>query len=315
MKNIFLVTLISLGLISCSNEELGLNDHSAEISANAQYSLKKGNPNSNSSYTDYNVHVGVSADGTLWTYNITRSKPNAKNLSHFIIDLGNCGDESASFANIIYATVNGAPANLVPTEGSGTGCDPQATTTNFVKVNTEAATSWVIVIKFDRGYASAEADSWIKAGTSCNSAKSTAPGCPIEDYCSFSQGFFFANGALQNGASASWVNGLTIGGVTYTQAQGMTIWSVDRGPGGNQVLNAFFQLGAVRLSGVDSEVQTQADIIDAYFTAVGNVFDHLVTVNGKTYFNLPTNGGGYTVAQVIAAGSAIATFVDENHCD
>lgn len=315
MKNIFLVTLISVGLISCSNEELGLNGPSADLTANAQYSLKKGNPNSTSSYSDYNVNVGVSADGTLWTYTITRSKPNSKNLSHFIIDLGNCGDESASFANIIYATVNGEPANLVPTEGSGTGCDPQATTTNFVKVNTGAASSWVIVIKFERGYDSAEADTWIKAGTSCNSAKSTAPGCPKEEYCSFSQGYFFANGALNNGSSTSWTNGLTVGGVNYSQAQSMTIWSIDRGFGGNQVLNGFFQLGAVRLSGVESQVQSQVDIIEAYFTAVGNVFDYLVTVNNKTYFNLPANAGGYTAAQVAAAGGAIGTFVDDNHCD
>jgi hypothetical protein len=313
MRKIFLLTLISVGLISCSNEDLGLNDASSDASNN-KYDITKGSPNSGSAYSDYNVNVGVSADGSLWTYTITRSKANAKNLSHFIIDLGNCGEDSASFANIIYATVNGDPANLVPTEGSGTGCNPQASTTNFVKVNVGAASSWVLVIQFDRGYEIAVADSWIKAGTSCNTAKTTAPGCPREAYCSFSQGFFFANGAENNGASAYWTSGLTIGGVNYSQSQGNDIWNIDRGRGGNQTLNAFFQLGAVRLSGVEAAVQTQADIIDAYFAAVGDVFNYQIFATGYSYFNLPASAGGYTSAQVVAAGSAIGTYVDANHC-
>lgn len=294
------LTILALGLYSCSNEDV------ATDAANANALKSKGN--SGSSLGDYNVNVQSSADGTLWTYTITKANNKAKNLSHFIVDLGNCGEESASFANIIYATVNGAPANLSPTEGAGTGCDPQATTTNFVKVNFESASSWVLVIKFDRGYFEyTTAASWLKAGTSCNQGVTTAPGCPREEYCSFSQGFFFANGSSNNGASASWVDGLTIGGVTYTQAQGNQIWNIDRGPGGNVMLNAFFQLGAVRLSGVEAAVQSHADVIEAYFAAKGNVFNHLNA--GGTAFNLNYD------AAVFAAGSAIGSYIDANHCN
>ncbi len=297
------LTILALGLYSCSSEDVATD----AINGN-ELAKGKGNSNSGSNLGDYNVDVQVNADGSLWTYTITRANNKAKNLSHFIIDLGNCGDESASFVNIIYATVNGAPANLSPSEGAGTGCDPQAITTNFVKVNFEAASSWVLVIKFDRGYYEyTNAATWLKAGTSCNQGVSIAPGCPREEYCSFSQGFFFANGSFNNGASASWVDGLTIGGVTYTQAEGNQIWNIDRGPGGNVMLNAFFQLGAVRLSGVEAAVQSHADVIEAYFAAKGNVFNHLNA--GGTAFTLNYD------AAVFAAGSAIGSYIDANHCN
>lgn len=312
-KVILLVAIVVFSTFGCSDELVTVNPDASMSSASSAKS-----PASTSQWGDYNISVTVSPDGTVWTYTITRVKANAKDLSHFIIDLNNCGDQSATFGDIIWATVNGSPANLTPTEGSGTTCDPQSITTNFVKFDDlQAATSWVLVLKFDKGYSIDETTiAWIKAGTSCNQGTISGPGCPNEAYCSFSQGFFFANGAVNNGASQFWVNGLTIGGVTYTQAQGNNAWFIDRGPGGDQTMNGFFQLGAVRLSGVESEVAADAAIIEAYFTGI-NIFTTLVTTTGKhpyTYFNLPATSNGITKSQVIAAGGRIGTFIDANHC-
>lgn len=308
MKKILFLFLAVAATWSCSES----NDADQSLTA-------KGSANSTSNWGDYNIVTTVSADGTQWTYTITRTNSKAKNLSHFIIDLNNCGEESATFANIVWATVNGSPAVLSQTEGSGTGCNPQGTTDNFVKFdNIQGATSWVLVLKFDRGYESfTSASGWIKAGTSCSQGVITAPGCPIEDYCSFSQGFFFANGAVNNGADAFWTNGLTIGGVTYTQAQGNMAWTIDRGRGGDQTMNGFFQLGAVRLSGVESEVAADAAIIEAYFSGI-NIFSTLVTTTGNnsySYFNLPATSNMITKAQVIAAGGRIGSYIDANHCE
>ncbi|MDI6049038.1 hypothetical protein QLS31_04270 [Flavobacterium sp. XS2P24] len=175
MKKFYLFLLLSIITFSCSNEPVALETQST---ANSNRSAK-----SISNSGDYNVAVAVSLDGTEWTYTITRAVSKAKTLSHFIIDLNNCGQESATFANIISATVNGSPANLSPTEGSGTGCNPQAITTNFVKFDVEEATSWVIILKYSRGYEIfTTATSWLKAGTSCEQAVISAPGCPREDY-------------------------------------------------------------------------------------------------------------------------------------
>ena len=274
----------------------------------------KGGGNSGSTLGDYLIIPTVSADGTVWTYTITRTKPSAKNLSHLIINLQNCGDQSATFANIVSATVNGAPADMRPTEGSGTGCDPQASTTNFVKINFSAATSWVVVITYERGYSQVSSNVWVKAGTSCNQGTILAPGCPLEDYCSFSQGFFFANGTTQNGATDFWVNGLTIGGVTYTQLQGNTFWGIDKGKGGDQTMNGFFQLGAARLSGAEGEVSAEATVIDAYFSGL-DVASKITNAGTYLYFNLPAVSNGVTKAAVTAAGSAIGAFIEANHCD
>jgi hypothetical protein len=305
------VAMLAIVFFACQKDV-----KSPELTSNAA----KGSTKSTSKFGDYSISLGVSSDGKTWTYTITRAIPNAKNLSHFILDLNNCGDQSATFANIVSATVNGSPADMRPTEGSGTGCDPQAITTNFVKFNVSDAPQWVIVITFERGYEIFnDGKVWLKAGTSCNMGTFKAPGCPLTDYCSFSQGYFFANGAMQNGAGAFWANGLTIGGKTYTQAQGMNFWDIDKGRGGDQTMNGFFQLGAVRLSGVETGVAEYAALIDAYFNGL-DLTTKIVTMpqgNGHSsyqYFNLPAENNGVTKAQVHAAGSAISAFIGANHC-
>lgn len=316
MRKIISILFVALLASSCNNEQV-TTDSQAITTNNPALTAKAAASTSN--WGDYNITVSVSTDGSVWTYNITRAKANAKNLSHFIIDLKNCGDNSATFGDILWATINGNPADLSPTEGSGTTCNPQATTDNFVKFANvpSSTTGWILVLKFDRGYETfATGTAWLKAGTSCNQGLVPAPGCPKEERCSFSQGYFFANGADNNGASVLWANGLTIGGITYTQNQGNTAWLIDRGRGGDQTMNGFFQLGAVRLSGAESEVAADAAIIDAYFTGI-NIFSTVVTVSAPTYqyFNLPASSGGYTKAQVIAAGSKIGEFIDANHCN
>lgn len=276
--------------------------------------------------TDYNIAVSTSSDGKVWTYNITRANPKAKNLSHFIINLDNCGAESAVFGNLNSATVNGLPADLSPTEGSGTGCNP--TTTNFVKFDNLPAstTGWTLVFTLERGYTKVAGKAWNKAGTSCWEVTAEVPGCPIPEkaYCSFSQGYFFGNGSVNNGALNFWTSpGLNIGGVSYTYANGQLLWDLDKGTGSDQTINAFFQLAAVTLSGVDSEVAADAAIINAYFQGM-DVTTKITTVvsgpaNNLKYtkvFNLPATDitGLITKAQVQAAGSRISEYIQANHC-
>jgi hypothetical protein len=308
MKKIILSLFVAAATLSCSNE-------SVNVSADASSSKPAA---SVSNVGDYAIALSVSTDGTVWTYTITRAKASAKNLSHFIIDLNNCGDKSASFGDIVWATVNGSPADLTPTEGSGTNCNPQGITSNFVKFdNIQPAASWVLVMKLDKAFdVAASTACWFKAGNSCNQSVVPGPGCPIEEYCTYAQGFFFANGAVNNSATAFWTNGLTIGGVNYTQAQGNMCWFIDRGRGGSQIMNSFFQLSAVRLSGAESACAADAAIVDAYFTGI-NVCEAVVTTTGHnpySYFNLPLESNGVTKAQVIAAGGRIGSFIDANHC-
>ncbi len=312
MKKI-LLSFLALAIISCTNET---TSSTSDVSTSNSITAKaaggsKASLSSTSNFSDYNIAVNVSTDGSQWTYTITKAKSNAKTLSHFIISLDNCGENSATFSDVISASVNGVPTDISTTEGSGTGCNPQETTTNFIKFPSfSAADSWTIVIQFDRGYEIFnDSAAWIKAGSTCNQGTVPAPGCPKEVRCTYSQGYFFANGATNNGASDLWTNGLTIGGITYTQAAGMNLWDLNNGKGKDMALSAFFQLGAVRLSGAESEVASSATIIDSYFNGI-NVTEAFIS--GK--FVLPAEAGGYTKDQVKAAGSAIGTFIDANHC-
>lgn len=312
MKKIIL-SFLALAIISCTNETTSTT---SDVSTSNSITAKaaggsKASVSSTSNFTDYNISVSVSADGSQWTYTVTKAKTNAKTLSHFIISLDNCGENSATFSDVISTSINGIPTDISTTEGSGTGCNPQETTTNFIKFPSfSAADSWTIVIQFDRGYETFETSAaWIKAGSTCNQGTVPAPGCPKEDRCTYSQGYFFANGATNNGASDLWTNGLTIGGVSYTQTAGMNLWNLNNGPGKDTTLNAFFQLGAVRLSNAEAEVANYAAIIDAYFNGINvtNAF-----INGS--FVLPAEAGGYTKKQVKDAGSAIGSYIDAHHC-
>lgn len=311
MKKITLLFILAFGAFSCTNETTNsetttLNSSTSKVTTNSKASAA-----STSNFTDYNIAVSVSPDGSQWTYTVTKAKTNAKTLSHFIISLDNCGENSATFSDVISTSINGVPTDISTTEGSGTGCNPQETTTNFIKFPSfSAADSWTIVIQFDRGYETfATSAAWIKAGSSCNQGTVPAPGCPKEDRCSYSQGYFFANGANNNGASDLWANGLIIGGISYSQTAGMDIWDFNNGKGKDTTLNAFFQLGAVRLSGAESEVASYAAIIDAYFNGI-NVTNSYI--NGS--YVLPAEAGGYTKDQVKTAGSAIGSYIDTHHC-
>lgn len=311
MKKILLF-IFAFGLFSCTNETTTTSEVSTSSNITSKSTVgTKGSVASTSNFSDYGISVSVSPDGSLWTYTITKSKVNAKTLSHFIISLDNCGENSATFSDVISTTINGVSTDISTIEGSGTGCNPQETTTNFIKFPSfSAADSWTIVIQFDRGYETfATSAAWIKAGSTCNQGTVPAPGCPKENRCSFSQGYFFSNGASNNGASALWIDGVIIGGVSYTQTAGMNIWDFNNGQGKDTTLNAFFQLGAVRLSGAESEVASYAAIIDAYFNGI-NVTNSFI--NGRFVF--PDTAGGYTKDQVKSAGSAIGAFIDANHC-
>lgn len=308
MKKIVLIVFLTFCTLSCSEDSVQLNEATSAKSGASQ-----------SQWSDYIIELSVTENGTLWTYTISKNVSNAKDLSHFILALNNCGLESAVYENILWATVNGESTTLSQSEGSGTNCNPQAVTTNFIKFdNLPSSNVWVLEFKFDIGFQiEPSGTGWIKAGNSCNQGVVPAPGCPIEDICSFSQGYFFANGSTNNGSSVYWVDGLNIGGITYTQSQGNIIWNIDRGPGGDQTMNGFFQLGAVRLSGAESQVEAHATIIDTYFNGL-DVFDTLTIFgnnNSFSYFSLPDVSNGINKQDVIEAAGAIGDFIDANHCE
>ena len=53
------------------------------------------------------LDVSQSGGGATWRYTITSTTKDAKDLGNFIINFGNCGDQSPTIASIVSATVNG----------------------------------------------------------------------------------------------------------------------------------------------------------------------------------------------------------------
>ncbi|HCW08709.1 MAG TPA: hypothetical protein DGG95_15225 [Cytophagales bacterium] len=310
MKVIFTIAVVFFWA-ACTDQTQNLNSPGTNAGA-------KGSTKSTSNFGDYNVGLSVSTDGTLYTYTITKNS-GAKDLSHFIINLQNCGDQSATFNDILWATLNGQSVNWVDTEGQGTGCDPQSITSNFVKFENLGSTStYVIVVKFDRGYSQTTTTGWLKAGTSCNSGAVPGPGCPIvEKYCSMSQGYYFSNGSKNNGSDSVWTaaGGVTVGLFNYTHAEGMAIWTTNTGKGNNAVIRAFFQYAAIILSGTDySSDPALAAAMATIQTYYSNPSLPKVTstncVSTKTFttpFNDPTGA-------VQNAGGVIGDWVDKHEC-
>jgi hypothetical protein len=127
----------------------------------------------------YAVDVQVSPvpAGTAWKYTITKTTSTAKDLGHFIINFGNCGDQSPTIANVVSATVNGVGwmDQLQSTEGK-TGCNIDSI--NFVKFdNLPAADTYVIEFTLNDTYPLMDSTGWLKHGTTCERIPMLAPGC------------------------------------------------------------------------------------------------------------------------------------------
>lgn len=127
----------------------------------------------------YAVDVQVSQvpEGTAWKYTISKLSSDTKDLGHFIINFGNCGDQSPTIANVISAKVNGADwtSQLESTEGN-TGCNIDSV--NFVKFdNLPSADTYVIEFTLNDVYPLMDSTGWLKHGTTCERIAMLAPGC------------------------------------------------------------------------------------------------------------------------------------------
>jgi hypothetical protein len=125
----------------------------------------------------YDIHLNMSEgpDGSVWRYTIT--KQHAKDPGHFIINFGNCGDESPTIENILSAKVNGIDwSGKISNSEGRTGCT--ITSTNFVKFDDlMSADQYEIEFTLDTVYSPVSTTGWIKAGRSCNPQTLIGPGC------------------------------------------------------------------------------------------------------------------------------------------
>lgn len=289
-RSLFWSLIMILIWTSCSDNVLDGSQTSGDAAG------KSNNPKSQSSASDYNVSLNT--DGETFTYTITKN-PGAKNLSHFIVNLDNCGDQSPHLANVLSASVDAdgilTSIFLDDTEGKGTGCLPISS--NFVKFdNLPSASVLKLSFTLDSKYATASSTGWLKAGTSCNPTPIEAPGCPALD-CLYGLGHWFANG------SDPWANDVQVGGFTYTKAEGQALWY--GGNDSNVALRAFFRYVSLSLNGALGDApQSAVNEVATYFTN---------NPNKLTQANIIA--GHFSNSGLNSALSTINTWIEANECD
>src|SRR5215813_9338009 len=162
-----ILLLLAAGAIVAKRESAIADTTAARQSQNSQ------NPGS------YNVGFQLSQAGnnTTWRYTITKTTARTKDLGHFIVNFGACGDQSPTIADILSATVNGVDwmGQIKASEGN-TGCDVDSA--NFVKFdNLPSADTYVIEFTLDDIYPPMDTTAWLKSGTSCIKKALPGPGC------------------------------------------------------------------------------------------------------------------------------------------
>jgi hypothetical protein len=164
---IYLIVFASALTDSCKDESLVGGD---SVAGDAKVNSK-----TTSGYI-IDLSISESTDGSVWKYTLT--KDGAKDPGHFIINFGNCGDESPTIANIVSASVNGMDWSdkISNSEGKGTGCN--VTSTNFVKFDDLlSADRYEIEFTLDTIYSPVSTTGWVKAGRTCLPQEITGPGC------------------------------------------------------------------------------------------------------------------------------------------
>ncbi|MBI4121791.1 MAG: hypothetical protein HY461_00510 [Parcubacteria group bacterium] len=117
--------------------------------------------------------------------------------------------------------------------------------------------------------------------------------------CSFSQGYWFAK------PNVIWPSSITIGGWTYSQAEGKSIWKSSNKGGITDAKKAFLQLAALQLSAIEqneslpSELASAVDTINAFLTGKPKLTGNNITIED---------------AAVSSAAATIANWIADNHC-
>jgi hypothetical protein len=272
-----------------------------------------------SNCTGYNVSLVRTNDAFTTTFTWTIINPNPGNgsgttiqsLSHWTFIPG-CPTKDGleqNWDDILSAEFN-----------TGSGWDTITPTPELVRDPSQSCTS-ANVFKFDQGTTGSaptmyrlvlsgnySIDSnmvaYFKSGSRTGCCTKTVPGigCKIVEVCSLSQGFYFAK------PGPTWPSNVTIGGFTYTEAEGRAIWNCSNAGGIRDSKKAFTQVAALKLSNAypTGNAQIDADVvsIEAYLSGLNQ---KLVAC---TF--LPTG----TTAGALAAQAAgrIGDWINNNHC-
>jgi hypothetical protein len=261
----------------------------------------------------YNIQLLVrqqQTDGTwLWIWGIQNlSSPSVADLARFSFQVPSCVKIlKTAYA---YQGVNGGLqtpfTTSVAVDAAYSRCSPSDVTGGKAVLSypvvTNGTNTTYLVLVVDKEYAlDVNGTAYFKNSGGCGTT--CFPG--IKDdcnavSCSFSQGRYFAS-------PHAWpVPTVTVGGKTYTEAEGRALWDL-KGPvaSTSDARKAFFQVAAIKLSAttISSNASVWAD--------VKIVEDWLATQPKLTAMSLSQIPKNKAVGE---AGGRIGNWIDANHC-
>ena len=252
---------------------------------------------------------------TTFTWCITNPSPGngsggtIQNLSHWDFIPGCAGDLGLeqNWSDIVsasYSTDGTTWNTITPTPILTPDPSQSCSNANVFKFNygTSGNTATCYRLVLQGNYAQDNNNVAVfKSGANTGCCVRTVPGigCKQDEFCSFSQGLFFAS-------PHQWpVATVTVGGYVYTEAEGREIWNCSNAGGMKDSKKGFAQVAALKLSGLypptTGDAQTDADVvtIETWLAGLGKL----------SCANLPTGN-----AAVAAAAGRIGTWITENHC-
>jgi hypothetical protein len=252
-----------------------------------------------------------------WVWSVTNTNPGngsngtVQDLSHWDITLGQC----ATMADVVSAAYSADGTTwtpFIPTYEE----DPSILNTCSIitgpvlKFNfgtSGAAKSYYKLVISRNLNVDMAGGAFYKSGnnTGCGGLCFPGLGCPVveDEGCSFSQGYWFAKPDLV------WPGNVTIGGYSYTQAEGVAIWNSSNAGGIGTAKKVFLQVAAIKLSGssvsISATVWAQVQIAENWLATLPK----LTPANVKSF----NNAAGAAAAKT--AADAISSWITENHCE
>ena len=266
---------------------------------------------------------------TIFVWTITNPNPGngtngtIQNLSHWDFTPGQCltdnwqaVKEAAYNLGSGWQTISPLPTLQVDPAMAVYGCETGNVFKFAYGTTGDVPSQYKLVLEGKWG--TGDLDAYFKSGNKTKCCHSTftnmGVGCKEEDACSYSQGYWFSTNAQHPNGVHPWPDPgtVTIGGQSYTNAEGLAIWNASTQGGLTDAQAAFTQLAAIRLSKVDEAsipaLSAAAAIIDNWLSHYGD--PKLTTSNLRN--QRADEKAAYGDAK--AAAGVISDWINANHC-
>jgi len=315
LRNLSLVCLITLSFFSCKKE------------INNKESLTANKPVPGYNCANYNVSLAVAHENgnTIFTWTVTNPNPGngsgttLQDLSHWDFVPSTCLDQN--WQDVISASYNTGSGWVAITPLPDIEPDPSLKKDGCYGADvfkfdqgTSGKTPTMYQMVLDGNWGTGDLHAYFKSGTNtgcCDKVIANAGiGCPVEEECSFSQGYWFANNAAHPDGVHPWNQTVTIGGYTYTNAEGLAIWNASNAGGIKDAKKAFTQLAAIKLSGIDANAAGLTAAVTTIESWLANYGAKLTAANlrNQTANEITLYGNAK------AAADAISAWINANHC-